>query len=216
MYASLLLLRIIVPMACKYSFVAGFILTSICLCQSAKADGLAPDTLVTEFHDTLLSTMKEAQQLGIEGRFQRLKPSISKTFHLRAMIQAASAAYWRKSSEEEQNRLVEAFSRLTFATYAAQFDGYSGQKFVTVGTKPGPRKSILVETTLEDPNGKGVKLVYVARVIKGNWRIIDVLLDTGISELARKISEYRQVLKSGGIAGLIKTLEAKTSFLLSP
>lgn len=181
-----------------------------------EAAEAVPETLVTQFHETLLSTMKAAQSLGLKGRYERLKPAISQTFHLKAMIQIASGASWRKASEMEQSQLVDAFSRLTIATYATQFDGYSGQDFVTTGSKPGPQETTLVETILSDPTGTDVELVYVARLIKGKWQIIDVLLDTGISELARKRSEYRQVLKTEGISGLINTINTKTASLLAP
>ena len=58
-------------------------------------------------------------------------------------------------------------------------------------------------------------LRYVFREIKGQWRVIDVLLDTGFSELARKRSEYRSVLKTVGVAGLTLLLNAKTDSLLA-
>ena len=51
-------------------------------------------------------------------------------------------------------------------------------------------------------------------MIQEKWQIIDVLLDTGISELARKRSEYSQVLRSEGVPGLLRTLNDKTASLL--
>ena len=58
-----------------------------------------------------------------------------------------------------------------------------------------------------------MELTYVTRLIKGTWRIIDVLLDTGISELAVRRSEYRRILKSKGIDGLISILDGKAAAL---
>ena len=59
-------------------------------------------------------------------------------------------------------------------------------------------------------------ITYVTHKIKGEWRIIDVLLDAGISELAVRRSEYRRVLKTGGVDGLIETLNRKADQLLNP
>ena len=170
---------------------------------------------VEKFHDVLLSTMKEAKSLGVSGRYQKLEVILPEVFHLKAMIQISSGSFWQKSSELDRDQLTDAFTRLTIATYASQFDGYSGQVFTTSGVKPGPQKTTLVETVLTTPGSSGVALTYVMREVKGQWRVIDVLLDTGISELARKRSEYRQILKISGTAGLIKILKAKTNSLLA-
>jgi phospholipid transport system substrate-binding protein len=163
----------------------------------------------------LLSVMKDADQLGILGRYKKLEPVLSQVFSLKSMIQIASGSFWKRTSDQEKTQLTSAFSRLTIATYATQFDGFSGQLFKTIGTKPGPQKTTLVETQIVNPDTSSVTLRYVFREIKGQWRVIDVLLDTGFSELARKRSEYRSVLKTVGVAGLTLLLNAKTDSLLA-
>ncbi|NQU59754.1 MAG: ABC transporter substrate-binding protein [Rhodospirillales bacterium] len=169
---------------------------------------------MTAFHDSLLGVMKNAKALGVKGRFEKLGPSIKESFHLRLMVQVASSSYWKKATPAQIEKLVDAFTRLSVSTYASQFNGYSGQAFKTVGSKPGPQKTTLIKTQIIDPGNDPIDLTYVTRKIKGSWRIIDVLLDTGISELAVRRSEYRRILSSGGIDGLIGTLNAKADQLL--
>jgi len=176
----------------------------------------SPIPVVEVFHEALLATMKDAEALGVEGRFTKLEPAVSSAFHLPAMIQVASGSHWKKADEKAQDQLIAAFSRLSVATYAAQFDGYSGQSFETLGNKPGPQKTTLVETRIVNPGDDSVAITYVMKKAKGVWRIVDVLVDTGISELARKRSEYRRVLKAGGIPALVDTLKKKADDLLLP
>ena len=176
----------------------------------------SPSDIVTAFHESLLGVMKEAKTLGVKGRFEKLASPLKQNFHFRLMTQVAAGSYWRKSGPAQIDRLVDAFTRLSISTYASRFDGYSGQSFETEGEKPGPQKTILVKTRIIDPGSDPVDLTYVTRKIKGEWRIIDVLLDTGISELAVRRSEYRRVLKTGGIDGLIDTLNRKADQLLNP
>ena len=198
-------------------FVFGFLLLFLALSEpfQANASEPPPSTQVEQFHDVLLSVMKDADQLGILGRYKKLEPVLSQVFSLKSMIQIASGAFWKRTSDQEKTQLTSAFSRLTIATYATQFDGFSGQLFKTIGTKPGPQKTTLVETQIVNPDTSSVTLRYVFREIKGQWRVIDVLLDTGFSELARKRSEYRSVLKTVGVAGLTLLLNAKTDSLLA-
>ncbi len=176
----------------------------------------SPSDIVTAFHESLLGVMKKAKTLGVKGRFEKLASPLKQNFHFRLMTQVAAGSYWRKSGPAQIDRLVDAFARLSISTYASRFDGYSGQSFETEGEKPGPQKTILVKTRIIDPGSDPVDLTYVTRKIKGEWRIIDVLLDVGISELAVRRSEYRRVLKIGGIEGLIETLNRKADQLLNP
>jgi len=176
----------------------------------------SPIPVVEGFHTALLATMKDAEALGVEGRFTKLEPAISSALHLPAMIQVASGPHWKKADEKSQDQLISAFTRLSVATYAAQFDSYSGQSFETLGNKPGPQKTTLVETRIVNPGDDNVAITYVMKKAKGVWRIVDVLVDTGISELARKRSEYRRVLRSGGIPALVDTLKKKADDLLLP
>ena len=60
-----------------------------------------------------------------------------------------------------------------------------------------------------------IDIAYVTRPFKEGWRIIDVILDNGISELKVRQSEYRQVLKKEGVSGLIKLLNSKADELIS-
>ena len=198
-------------------FVFGFLIFFLAFSETfqVNASGPPPSTQVEQFHDVLLSVMKDADQLGISGRYKKLEPVLSQVFSLKVMIQIASGSFWKRTSDQEKTQLTSAFSRLTIATYATQFDGFSGQLFKTIGAKPGPHKTTLVETQIVNTDTSSVTLRYVFREIKGQWRVIDVLLDTGFSELARKRSEYRSVLKTDGVAGLISLLNAKTDSLLA-
>lgn len=44
--------------------------------------------------------------------------------------------YWAKGTDAERQRLTEAFERMSVATYADRFDGFSGESFQTIGQKP--------------------------------------------------------------------------------
>lgn len=181
---------------------------------SAHGAATGPIPVVERFHNALLGTMKEAEALGVKGRYERLAPEISEAFNLPLMIRVASGSFWKKASPAQQEQLVAAFGRLSVSTYASQFDGYSGQLFETTGERPGPQETRLVETRLMRPNGDPVPLTYVLKMDGDRWRIADVLLESGISELAVRRSEYRRVLKSEGIEGLIRTLNEKASVLM--
>ena len=132
------------------SVIVATIFIVLFLAPSAQSGGDAA-AVVTRLHDILLSVMKEADALGARGRNQRLAPEIEQTFHLRLMTRVTSGADWNKADTTQRDGLAAAFTRLSVATYASRFDGYSGQSFETIGDRPGPRATHLVDTHILSP-----------------------------------------------------------------
>ena len=174
-----------------------------------------PENIVTGFQADLLKVMKEAEKLSVRQRFDKLAPSVDKSFHIPLMIQIASGGYWKKATPSERTQLVEAFRRMSISILATLFDGYSGEVFKLGKVMPGPQKTSLVMTKLVKSDKSTVDIAYVLRRFKNGWRIIDVIVDNGISELKVRQSEYRLILNKKGIPGLISLLNGKADELVS-
>ncbi|MCU0892705.1 MAG: ABC transporter substrate-binding protein [Rhodospirillales bacterium] len=179
--------------------------------------GVAAETpveTVETLHQPLLALMKDAATLSIEQRYARLAPTLSATYDFETMTRLAVGTAWTDASPDQRATLTEAFSRLSIATYAKRFSGYSGESFQTLGQKEGPRGTTLVETRLVRPSDPPVPLTYVLQKQSQGFRIIDVILQGSISELAVRRSEYAQVLRQGGVDALTRLLQQKSEEML--
>ena len=181
----------------------------------AGAAEVEPRVLVERFQGNLLAVMKEAESLGVKGRYDRLVSSIEETFYLPLMIRIASGPYWKGANQTQRSRLISAFRRMSVSRVATLFDGYAGETFEAIGEKPGPQNTLLVETRIVIPDKPSVNLTYVAKTINERWRLIDVIVDDGISELSVRRSEYRRVLQKEGVDGLIAILNKKADELIA-
>ena len=183
------------------------------------AENRKPENVIDTFHAVLLQVMKEAKSSSAKERYAKLAPALDGAFNLGFMIRVASGSAWRKANGADKNALTKAFRRVSIATYAFRFKGYSGQRFETLKTSDGPRKMKLVHTQIVSPSKKKrddiVKLTYVTKKFKAGWKIVDVLLDGGISELSVKHSEYRTTLKTKGAGALAKILDKKSDQLIA-
>ena len=175
--------------------------------------GLSPTAVIERLHQSLIETMKDAQKLGIGGRYNQLQPILEKSFDFERMIAIAAGSYWTSADEAQRRRLLDAFTELSITTYAARFNAFSGESFDMLGQRQGPRDTTLVDTRLNRTDGPPVPITYVMAERDGEWRIVDVLLDKSISELAVRRSEYNQVLRTSGTEGLSETLDEKTAQL---
>lgn len=170
-----------------------------------------PRAVVDAFHAGLLDVMRRAENLDFDARYAALKPSVESAFHFPLMVRVISGTSWRDASPAQQSSLTETFTHMSVTNYAARFDGYSGQSFETVGQRDGPQSTVLVETHLVRPDDDPVTLTYVTKKFGEEWRIVDVLLTGGISELALRHSEYRKILRDRGVEGLIRSLKDKAA-----
>ncbi len=199
----------VVGKARMLGFAAVLSLITIAPAQGAEAPSSA---LIERFHETLIGVMKKAETLGFEGRYQKLAPAVKETFNLAFMARFAAGSHWKRLSADQQDRLVEAFSSLTIATYAERFDGYSGERFDTFNEKQFRRTTRLVETGLVKSDGETINLEYLVGERGGIWGVIDVRFK-GVSELAVRRSEYTSVLKRKGFGTLIAVIEKKIANL---
>jgi phospholipid transport system substrate-binding protein len=182
----------------------------------AVAESGDPAAKVIENLDTnLLDMMKAGKSLGAEGRFKLIAPTVRSSYDLSGMVRhAVGQTAWAGMSPAEQAQLTAAFERFSAATYAHNFDEYSGEKFVVTGVDTRlPDK--LVRTQIVHPPGAPVSLVYRMQAIDGRWRIVDVYFMGSISELAQQASDFSATLRSGGSSALIKKLNSQADRLIN-
>ena len=180
-------------------FAALLIMASPPIAASAKADS-SPVETVQAVNEALLHVMQNAEGLGFQGRQDFLAPVLTETFEFSAMARLAAGRYWERFSDDEKRELVARFTDLSVSTFAARFDGYSGESWRIEGTSKAPRGGTIVQNRLITGKGNVIAINYLMhRTEAGEWRIIDVYLDGNISELALRRSEFNSVLRSGGV-----------------
>ena len=163
----------------------------------------------------LLDTMKAAKSLGADGRARKITPAVQQAYDLPTMTRFAVGPKWAAMSPADQASLIQAFTRMTAASYAHNFDSYSGERFVVdpaVETR-GPDKLVHAHIL---SSGKPVDLTYRMRqATDGRWKIIDVYYNGSISELTTRRSDFSASVNSGGAPALLKKIDSLTAKLLN-
>ena len=165
--------------------------------------------IVEALHGSLLDIMMSADALGFEGRRDYITPVMEESYDMALIARASTGRYWRRASDDQKRRIIDAITRLSITIYAARFDGFSGEKFRTLSEEPAPRGTVLIKTEIVKSDGDTVALNYLIRETAGVWRIIDVYLDGIYSEIALKRADYAGILKRAGFDGLFAEIEKK-------
>ena len=182
---------------------------------SASPTASSPVPTIEAFHAGLLAIMKDAKNLGFQGRIEKLEPLMGRTFDLEFMASKTVGRHWETLSAADQKRWVETFTRFTTANYAGRFTGFSGEQFVTLGVEDAARDTRLVRTKIVVPGDEDVELNYRVMQENGGWKVIDVYLNGKVSELALRRSEYASALKRDGFDQLVASVETKIANLKS-
>jgi phospholipid transport system substrate-binding protein len=179
---------------------------------AASADPAA--ARVDAFDRALIEAMRGGTALGVKGRARKLGPAVETAFDLPTMTRFAVGPKWAEMSAAQREALTAAFSRLSVASYAHNFDSYSGERFdldPNVQTRGADK---IVQCRLIPAHDKPVALIYRLRqAADGSWKIIDVYYD-GVSQLTTRRADFAQPVASGGAAGLLAHLDALTEKLL--
>jgi phospholipid transport system substrate-binding protein len=180
---------------------------------AARADAAEPAAAIQSLYDALLDAMKQGEQLGFEGRYQKLEPVIHKVFDVATMCKIAMGGYWTSLPTDKKNAVLVAFDKYTVSTWASRFKAFKNEKFEVGATKPVPNDRVLVESKIVKSDGEPVELNYVLRKTAEGWQVIDVYLAGAISQLTQMRSEFSEPLQKGGVDALIQQLDQKVKQL---
>jgi phospholipid transport system substrate-binding protein len=179
---------------------------------AANATSPGPTDVIRHFYAQLLDVMQHASTLGARGRYQKLEPIVLHMFDVPYMARLSIGPSWAKLATDQKRRAAQAYGRYLTALYATRFDGYSGEKFEILGEQQ-IRHATMIKTRIVKSNGEPVSINFVMHDNDIAWQARDVYLDSAISEVATRRSEFNAVLRSSGIDALIASLNKKADDL---
>ena len=192
----------------------GLIAALLAFSLPAFAQSADPAVATVEgFYDALTASMKSGGTP--KSRYEKLKPAVERAFDLPGMTALSVGPTWSTIAAGEQKQLVDAFSRMTIASYAANFDSYGGEKFPVEPASTQRGNDKFVKSTLKPASGAAIPFNYRLHQADGNWKIVDVYLNGNISQLAQKRSDFAATLASSGPQGLAKRINALADQMLN-
>jgi phospholipid transport system substrate-binding protein len=200
--------RTVVQKLAGWLVVAGLLL----LAPAAGATSPGPTDVVRNFYAQLLDVMQHSATLGPRGRYQRLEPIVLRMFDVPYMARLSIGPSWARLSTDQKHRAAEAYGRYLTALYATRFDGYSGERFEVLGEQQ-VKHGTMIKSRVVKSNGEPVLINFVLHDNDIAWQARDVYLDSAISEVATRRSEFAAILRTSGIDALIASLNKKADDL---
>ena len=180
------------------------------LASSARAEADA-QAVIRQFTERLTDVQKQAVALGYTGRLEKMRTAITAAYDMNTMARSALGPSATKLTPEQLLQLAARFSEFTIATYADQFDGYDGERMDVDPPRPSLNNDVVVPSRIVPRTGAPTEINYLMRQDQGRWRIVDVLFEGTISQVAVRRSEFVSVFRRDGFSGLIEMLDQRTA-----
>lgn len=184
------------------------------LASPATAQDAGADAVIRTFCDRLLDSMKGGATLGFKGRVEKMRPAVAAAYDMASMTKGTLGAVSSKLGADEAGQLADAYTRFSVATYAAQFNEWNGEKFEIGETRPAAGGGMIVQSWLVPKAGDPTQIDYLLRQDQAQkWRIVDVLFEGTVSQVAVRRSEFGSIFRAKGLSGLIESLDKQTAAL---
>jgi phospholipid transport system substrate-binding protein len=164
--------------------------------------------VIRKFNDTLLESMKKGEALSYSERFKLLEPVVKDTFSFYYMAVKSTGNYWKSFSKEQKWLIIQKYTEWTTATYAGRFNEYDNEKFEVVSEEKN-RSTVSVKSNIIKEDGEKVEFVYRLRKFDDKWKVIDILLQGNVSQLALTRSQFIGILDSDSYEGLLAMFQKK-------
>ncbi|HEX2334190.1 MAG TPA: ABC transporter substrate-binding protein [Burkholderiales bacterium] len=180
------------------------------------AQDVAPDTLVRNVTLEVVDLISKDREIKTGSRAKLvavIEAKVLPHFNFTAMTALAMGQNWAKASPEQKKQLTEEFRTLLVRTYASALSAYSEQKF---DFRPLRAKATDTDVTVNvrvlQPGAQPVTLDYSMEKTANGWKVYDVVVG-GVSLVANYRTEFANTVRTSGVDGLIKDLEAKNKSL---
>ncbi len=182
------------------------------------ADVVAPDVLVRDVTNEVLAIVRadKAIQAGDTHRvIQLVDAKVLPHFDFRRMTMLAVGRDWRDATPAQQTRLTEAFRTLLVRTYSNALTQYRDQ---VIDFKPNriadTDTRVQIRTEVRQAGAQPIGIDYMLEKSDKGWKVFDVVV-AGVSLVTNYRSSFSQEVRSGGIDGLIRSIEDKNRSLES-
>lgn len=187
-------------------FIAGMLFAAAAFAQEA------PDALIKRVASEVVSTLKSDKDLQA-GNKQKLyalvEGKVASNFDFMRMTALAMGRNWSKATPEQQKVLADEFKTLLIRTYSGALSNYQNHAMDFKPLKMQPADTdVLVRTTVTAPGGQPIPIDYNLEKKGEGWRAYDVTVG-GVSLVTNYREEFNNLIRDGGVDGLIKSLQTK-------
>ncbi|TNE41001.1 MAG: hypothetical protein EP347_02785 [Alphaproteobacteria bacterium] len=176
-----------------------------------EAEGLSsPEATIAGFNAAIVEAINTPEEAGFDVRQAIMRDAVGEAFDMPVLARRTmSRTVWSSWSSDQKRLYVETLQSYQAAVLADRFKPGADVTFEIDGVENSVQGTKLVKTRILRPDDEDVKLNYLTAHREALWRVVDIYLNSTISEVAMRRSEYSAIVAEQGFDGLIAALNAQ-------
>ena len=182
------------------------------LASLTRAQAGAPLDLVRTTVDRAIQILKDPKLSSPDKkkeRVDRLTEALDAIFDYEEMAKRALGYHWRQRTPAEQEEFVKLFREFLQRVYSDKIGLYGGEQ-VRFGREVMDNEFAQVESTIIQPKGEEIAVVYKLRQVNSQWKVYDAIVEN-ISIVNNYRSQFDRVISSSSYEALVKRLRGKAA-----
>jgi len=196
----------------RFGLIAAAILIFSASSSVVMAEDATPDVLVKNVTNEVLDIVrkdKDIQSGNTKKAIDLVEAKVLPNFDFGRMTTLAVGRDWKSANATQQKTLTDEFHTLLVRTYSNALTAYKSQ---TIDFKPlkmaAGDTDVTVRTEVKQAGAKPISIDYSLEKTDNTWKVYDVVVG-GVSLVTSYRDQFKQEINTGGIEGLIKSLQAK-------
>jgi phospholipid transport system substrate-binding protein len=180
---------------------------------AAAQDARAPDALVKDVTQEVIGIIKQDKDIQAGNTRKTVvlvEQKVLPHFNFTRMTALAMGINWRRATPDQQKLLVDQFRTLLVRTYSTALSAYRNQTidFKPLRAPPAADAEVVVRSEVKQSGTEPVAIDYSMERTPDGWKVYDVAIG-GVSLVTTYRDTFAGEVRSGGVEGLIRTLEGK-------
>lgn len=172
----------------------------------------APDEVIRSTSQEVIAAIKNdpSIQAGDRRKIRTLiETRVLPVFDFVRMTRLAMGRNWNQANADQQKQLVGQFRDLLVRTYGTALSQYKNQSVQVKGLDgKADDTDVVVHTAIVASGTQPVAIDYSMEKTDGGWKVFDIKVE-GVSLVTNYRSEFGELVRKGGVDGLINALDQK-------
>ncbi|MEO2167113.1 MAG: ABC transporter substrate-binding protein [bacterium] len=200
-------------LSAAYRRIGAAVVVTTCLVGLTVAPALAeiasPTDFVNSMADEILVVLN-TPELDSKAQIQAIETIAARRFHFPSIARLVAARNWRRLNTDEKRIFSAEFQKHLSVTYSRNIDRFDNQTIEITSDREESRGDWTVKTRIIQSSGENILVDYRLRQVKGQWRVIDVVVEH-ISLVANFRSQIQELFSKKGVTGTLAFLAEKNA-----
>ena len=176
------------------------------LAMPLSAQEIKPGLIVQETVGKVLSLLQD-DTISDTDRKEKIYAIVGEQINFSGMSRRILAINWKKATEEQKESFESLFRLILLNTYWDRINNYNGEKVEYVTGMIEGNRFATVDTVIIS-NEIQIPITYRMELVDEKWMAYDFLIES-LSLVTRYRTEYRNIIKTNGMDGLLLQMEEK-------